>query len=286
MNQKLVSTGALAIALALVVACQEDPANDETAADGEGGSGAEAGAGAAGGAGGGVAGEGGEGGGEGGEGGGMPELPSWGEEDPGVSVGPFGEFKLFRSGCGEQLWGRWIPREDFALGVQTIHHPGGGSSQTTYFETPVFLTDEKTVFLFGDQGGFGDGIYDLELKVGYANDAVLTHFITAPSEPLFRWPGQFDLVSAFNNSSGELQVGLTPHISGSIGRAFLYDADSECKVAGIQYLSVIPIHDGVSTEINVRAQGLTPGAPYTLVLQGVDDARDYVFYATLELTGP
>jgi hypothetical protein len=226
------------------------------------------------------AGGGGEGG--GGQGGGEPTEPSWGEPDPGVTVGPFGEFKAFRSGCGEQIWGRWIPRSDFALGVQTIHLPGGGSNQTTYFDTPVFLEDEKTVFLFSDAGGYGEGEYQFDLKVGNPDDSVLTHIITAPAEPLFKWPGQIELVNAFTNGSGHVQLQITPAISGNIGRAFAYDA-AECKAGGTVYLEPITIHEGVTTEVDLMMQ-LTGGEAHTIVLQGVDDARDYLYYATLELT--
>ena len=263
-----------------MLVCLGSIACDETEEDGEpsdGGAGAEGGGsqGGAGAEGGGSQGGGSQGGGE----------PTWGEEDPGVTVGPFGEFKLFRSGCGEQLWGRWIPRSDFALGEQTVFMPEGGSINTTYFDPPVFLEDEKTVYLFDRNGGFSDGVYDLQFKVGNPNGSVLTHSLTAPSDGLFRWGGQIELTGAFNDSQNRLNVQITPNLSGNVGRLFVYDA-AECVVTTLTLLEPVPLSAGVTTEIDTMVQGLPSGDAYTIVFQGLDEARDYLYFATVELTAP
>jgi hypothetical protein len=219
--------------------------------------------------------------------GGAPDPgPTWGEADPGVTVGPFGAFKAFRSGCGEQIWARWIPLEDFALGVQTIHEPNGFVNQTQYFEVPVFLAQEKTVFLLDGNGGFDAGDYTFDFKVGYEDQSVLTHTLTVPADELFRWPGQIEFVSAHNDAFQGLQVAIEPKIGGDVGRIFLYDAASECVITSKQFLSSVPIKSGVATEIDVGAQGLAAGTALTLVLQGADSARGYIYYATIEFTAP
>lgn len=268
------------------VACDES-ATEADGDSGGGGDSAQGGASEGGGAQGGGASEGGGAQGGGAQGGGAQGggEPTWGEEDPGVTVGPFGEFKLFRSGCGEQLWGRWIPRSDFALGVQTIGLPGGGSVETTYFDAPVFLEDEKTVYLFDQNGGFNDGVYNLQLKVGNPDQSVLTHSLSAPADGLFRWSGQIELSNAFNDAQSRLNLQVTPTISGNVGRLFVYDA-AECVVASLTLLDPVPLSAGVTTEINTMAQGLASGEPYTVAFQGVDAARDYLYFATVELQAP
>jgi hypothetical protein len=210
----------------------------------------------------------------------------WDEGAPGVTAGPIGGFRVFRSGCGEQLWGRWIPVEDFTLESLAIKLPDGSSSKIDYFDQPYFVKNEKTVFLLRDSGMNGAGTYGLDFTVGNPDGSTLTHSLEAQTGALFRWPGQIDFVSARNDVADGLQVTIAPAISGNVARMFLYAADTECLIMSNTLLEAAPITAGIKTEISVGATGLSAGKGYVLLLQGLDAARNYVYYATLDVTAP
>lgn len=214
-----------------------------------------------------------------------PPLPSWGDGSPGVTVGPFVEFHTFRSGCGEQIWTRFIPLENFAIGEISTHVPGAGVNTVTFFDTPVFGNQEKTVYLINGEGGYNEGDYTFDFTVGYENGSRLTHTIDAPAERMYRWDGQFELMSARTNGASEVQLTMTPRIGGSLFRVFVYDATTECLVGSETFFDGIPFGEGIANEFSTHIR-TDPGAQYLVVLQGVDSGRGYDFYATLDLTGP
>lgn len=213
------------------------------------------------------------------------QAEGWGEPDPGVTKGPFGYFKAFRSGCGEQIWARWIPKADFGL-LEMDVSVGSNGVNVTYFEVPVFIEGEKTVYLLSDNGGWGEGTGEFEFTVANPDDTKLTHVLEAPVEELFRWPGQIELEDLRMDDSDGLQVTIDPKIDGNLVRMFLYEADTECLVYEKVLLDGMKISKNKPTEVDVGAFGLKTGKEYVMVMQGVDSARDYVYYATLELEAP
>lgn len=222
----------------------------------------------------------------GGSGGSIPNIPDggWGEPDLGALAGPIDFFKAFRSGCDKQLWMRFIPIEDFGVHAATVTGPGG-MTQSTYFDVPVFKESQKSVWLYSNDGGFLPGNYHFDLTVETQNGSTLTHGLDVPADGLFRWPEQIDYQDSRNDPVKGLQVTVKPNISGDVQRMFLYDAN-ECPITSKTLVSPISITSGVPTEIDIGTMGLTTGATYTLVLEGFDNARQYDFYATLDVVGP
>ncbi len=67
-------------------------------------------------------------------------------------------------------------------------------------------------------------------------------------------------------------------------RIRVYEAGVGCRVASTTLFSAEQLRDGVTTEITLGATNLTSGDDYDVLIQGVDDARDYVYY-TLQTVG-
>ena len=221
--------------------------------------------------------------------GGAP-VEGWGEDPPGVTVEPFDYFKAFRSGCGEQLWMRFFPSQDFGMTDIHVEDSGGGSLAVTFFDVPQFGKGQKTIYSVDhDHGGWGEGTATFSMTVAEADGSVLNHMLTVPIDKLYRAPGQIEYVSSRNGDSATakgLQVTVTPHVSGDVGRAFVFNDDDECVAYSNILVEPVKITKEVTTELNIGAPDLTSGKSYVLSLEGNDSARDYVYFTTLEFTAP
>jgi hypothetical protein len=208
---------------------------------------------------------------------------SWGEATAGTAIGPLGDFKLFRSGCGEQVWGRWIPKADFTLLEHIVIGPNGQGLDTKLFTTVEFTDKQKTVYMLEQEGQgrvWDAGTYKLNFRVRETGGTTQAYDLQVSSDGLYRWPGQLSFVSA--RKAGTTQyVTLSSQINGNIQRVITYD-DRDCWVATDAILNTGEvIKKGQSSEVALGTS-LQDGRRYTFVLQGLDTDRNYVFYATAQ----
>ena len=216
----------------------------------------------------------------------QPPGSPWADPDTERRVGPLDHLELFRSGCGDQLWLRFVPSEDFGLLEFRASLPEGGNQTQTWFEVPVFLEGEPSYHLALDNGGYTEGSYDLEIRVRTGDDATNTHTITLPARGLAREPGLIGIDQVRQNASGEFDATITPQITGDLRQIFLYEASTECRVASFQRFSGEPLRAGTTTETSFGSPALTSGEDYFVVLRGNDTAREYIYYATDTFTAP
>lgn len=210
-----------------------------------------------------------------------PDPYSWGEATPGVTVGPFGDLKLFRDGCGAALYARFIPREDFDLLATITNAPDGTRRQVGYFQIPHFLDQARSVQRIGT-GGFPAGVYSSDYSVRLAAGNKLTHSFTAtPENKMYRWPGILTYVSERMVGS-DLYITVRSALNGTIASCDLFD-DSDCPVDGIGYSTATPnvFIKGQDSEIHCATRARA-GTHYLVVIQGLDKDRNYPFYATLD----
>lgn len=206
-----------------------------------------------------------------------PDPYSFGEAEAGVTVGPFGDFKLFRSGCGEQLWSRFIPRENFVLGEQVVRDPRGRALRTQYFEAPAFSDKRKTYRLVSDAKGFEPGSYEIDFKVQGAAGNVVTHTVKVELKD-----GLYTLGDAMSFGSLRTPSALTvnSNINGDVQRVFTYD-EQQCLIGSTTLLSPAKLVRGQPSEIQVTGT-LQSTKKYRFVMQGVNSATRYTYYATVD----
>jgi hypothetical protein len=209
-----------------------------------------------------------------------PDPYSWGEATPGVTVGPFGDLKLFRDACGGALFARFIPRQDFDLLTTVTSAPDGSTRRVNYFTVPSFKDQTKSVQQIGTN--YPAGSYSNAYTVRYPAGNQLTHsFQATPDNKMYRWPGILTYVSDRMVGS-ELYVTVRSTINGTIGSCQLYDVN-DCPVSGIGYSTSGPnvFIKGQDSEIRC-ASAAQAGTKYLIVIQGRDSDQKYPFYATLD----
>jgi hypothetical protein len=214
----------------------------------------------------------------------------WGEATVGPTVGPFVDVKLFRAGCGQQLWGRWINGSTVTLKEATVTPPSGNAITTTYLEEITFTAGKKSIFLLNDGATFGPGAYEVALQVSGA-DGTHTHTIHVDAdEGLFLWPGRITLDGVAHAPSGGYRLDINPTFDGSVVRAILYSNDPGpdfgCVVSKTVFLTPFDLQNGTSTELDLGSSNSTSGRHLLALLQGSEPAANWTFYSTFELTTP
>lgn len=217
-----------------------------------------------------------------------PDPYSFGEATPGVTVGPFGDLKLFRDGCGATLYARFIPKQDFDLLSSSVTAPDGTRWQLSYSTIlliPHFVELYKAVQAMGygsSTGSFPDGSYANAYTVRYPSGSQETiRFDATPDGKMYRRPGVLDYVSD-RMSGSALYVRVKSALAGSVYSCYIYDGN-DCAVGGSSFSSgTRPVLvKGQETEVpcsNVAQAGMR----YLVVIQGYDSDRKVTFYATFD----
>jgi hypothetical protein len=123
------------------------------------------------------------GGGGGGGGGGQSDDP-WGDGRTRPAAGHISHVELMRSGCGEELWARFVPTADFGLLSFTATDADGTAYRLTNFEVPVFEDGEPSYYLALDEGNYPDEAYEVDFEVRDGDGATLTHSFDLTPEGL------------------------------------------------------------------------------------------------------
>jgi len=148
-----------------------------------------------------------------GSGSGAGAAYSWDDGPPGAYSGPFADFKTFRSGCGEQLWGRFIPQRDFTLN-ELYARQGGAPEIPVVLEETRFFAGAKTVLLVSEQGNFRDNVYTFRYATTDANGANQKDSFKLLMEPLFRWENGYTIASSTGGVKDPLVLNLNPTFTG------------------------------------------------------------------------
>jgi hypothetical protein len=216
----------------------------------------------------------------------------WGETTRGPDAGPFVDVKLFRAGCGHQLWGRWIDGSTATLKETTIYPPSGNAITKTYFQEITFTGGKKSIFLLSDNDSavFDPGTYKVDLQLT-GTSGTHTYTVQAKADDeIYRWPGRLSLQSVARRPSSDMRLTINSIFDGSIIRVFLYDTDPGanfgCTVSQTVFESPVDFQNGIATELDLSSTDRTAGRHWLALLQGSEPAVDWTFYSTFELVTP